>query len=53
MSQMDLFTKQKQTLRKETYSYQRGRERWIKEDWGINIYTYSEKAMAPHSSTLA
>ena len=54
---MNVFTRQKQTyrLRKQTYGYQPGGG--INWELGINIYTLlclnSEKAMAPHSSTLA
>ena len=40
MMQMNLFTKQKQIHghRKETYSYQRGREEGINQEFGANRY---------------
>ena len=59
MTQMNLLTKQKQTHRhrEQTYGYQGKRREGINWAIGIDIYTLLyiklEKAMAPHSSTLA
>ena len=56
---MNLLTKQKQTHRhrEQTYGYQGKRREGINWATGIDIYTLLyiklEKAMAPHSSTLA
>ena len=44
MIQMNLFTKQKQTHRKQTYGYQRGKGRRGDKSgiWDKNIYYYEQ-----------